>query len=153
MPDESKHVSLQDLQATVANQKKQAEEVKAQSEQLAQENNVPVNTDPEAMESGEKFLAAIGYFSFLCILPLVLRPQSKFCKFHGKQGLIMTVFFLVFGRIIQVLGAMMFGAYFLVHNLVVLIHVGFAVYAIYYAYKGEMRSLPLFGNFAKQIDF
>ena len=153
MPDESKHVSLQDLQATVANQKKQAEEVKAQSEQLAQENNVPVNTDPEAMESGEKFLAAIGYFSFLCILPLVLRPQSKFCKFHGKQGLIMTVFFLVFGRIIQVLGAMMFGSYFLVHNLVVLIHLGFAVYAIYYAYKGEMRSLPLFGNFAKQIDF
>ncbi len=153
MADENNHVSLQDLQASVASKKKEAAEIKAQSESLAVENNVPVNTDPDAMESGEKFLAAIGYFSFLCILPLVLKPQSALCKFHGKQALVMLVFFLIFGRIIQILGMIAFGSSFLVHNLVVLTHVGFALYAMYYAYKGEMKSLPLFGKFAKALDF
>lgn len=153
MPDENKHVSLQDLQATVASKKQEAAAVKAQSEQLAAENNVPVNTDPDAMESGEKFLAAVGYFSFLCILPLVLRPQSPFCKFHGMQSLVMMVFFLIFGRLMQVLGTIAFGNGFWVYNMISLIYVCFALYAIYFAYKGEMKELPLFGKFSKSLNF
>jgi len=152
-PNQSNSVSLQDLQNTVATKKKEAAEIKEQSAVLAKENNVPVNTDPDAMESGEKFLAAIGYFSFLCILPLVLRPASQFCQFHGKQGLVMTIFFLVFGWVVRAFGSLTLGSYVLVHNLVVLVHVGFAVYAIYYAYKGEMRELPFFGKLTKQLDF
>lgn len=153
MAEDKKQVSLQDLQATVASKKKEAEAIKEQSESLATENNVPLNVDPDALESGEKFLAAVGYFSFLCILPLVLRPDSKFCKFHGKQGLVMTVFFLIFGWTISALGGLILGSYLLWHNLIVLIHVGFAVYAIYYAYKGESKSLPLFGKLAASIEF
>jgi uncharacterized membrane protein len=65
----------------------------------------------------------------------------------------MTIFFLVFGWVVRAFGSLTLGSYVLVHNLVVLVHVGFAVYAIYYAYKGEMRNLPLFGKFAKQLDF
>lgn len=151
--NKSKSVSLQDLQNTIAEKKKEAAEIKEQSAVLAEENNIPLNPDPDAMESGEKFLAAIGYFSFLCILPLVLRPNSKFCLFHGKQGLVMTIFFLVFGWVIAALGSLTFGSYILVYNLVVLVHVGFAVYAIYYAYKGEMKSLPFFGKLVQKLDF
>ena len=123
---ESKHVSLQDLQNTIATKKQEAADIKEQSAVLAEENNVTVNVDPDALESGEKFLAAIGYFSFLCILPLVLRPASKFCAFHGKQGLVMTIFFLIFGWVLSAFGSLALGSYLLIHNLVVLIHVCFA---------------------------
>jgi uncharacterized membrane protein len=151
--NEPKSVSLQDLQNTVATKKKEAAEVKAQSAVLAEENKVPLSTDPDAMEGGDKFLASIGYFSFLCILPLVLRPNSAFCRFHGTQGLVMMAFFLIFGRIMQVLGMIAFGNGFWVHNFIVLIHVGMALYAIYFAYQGKTKELPIFGKFARTLKF
>lgn len=153
MPEEKQHISLKDLQQTVASKKQEASEIESQSESLAKENNVPVQVEPEALPQGEKFLAAIGYFSFLCILPLVLKPQSAFCQFHGKQGLILTVFFLIFSWIIAVLAGMVFGAYLAVHNIMVIIHVLFAFYGVYWAFKGEQKKIPLFGEFVKQLDW
>lgn len=150
---DSKHVSLQDLQNTVATKKKEAADIATQSAALAKENNVPVKVDPDELSQGDKFLAAIGYFSFLCILPLVLRPKSDFCQFHGKQGLVMLVFFMVFGFVLRIFGSLVFGSYILIHNLVILVHVAFAVWAVYYAFKGIKKALPLFGGFVKQLDW
>jgi len=157
MSDQNKknedHISLQDLQNTVATKKQEAAEIAEQSAVLAKENNVPINIDPDEMPQGDKFLAAIGYFSFLCILPLVLRPKSEFCQFHGKQGLVMLVFFMIFGWILRIFGSLAFGSYVLIHNLVILVHVGFAIWAVYYAFKGVKKSLPLFGGFVKNLDW
>ncbi len=51
--------------------------------------SVPVST-------GEKILGILGYLGYFCILPIVLRPDSKFCQLHGHQGLvIMLLFFLL----------------------------------------------------------
>lgn len=150
--DESKHVSLKDLQQTVASKKKEAEDIEAQSADLAAENNVPVEVEPDALPQGEKMLAVIGYFSFFCILPLLIKPKSAFCQFHGKQGLILTLFFLVLGGVISfVLG--LFTAPYLAHNLVMLVYVVLAFIAMYGAWKGEKKKLPLFGDFVDKLDW
>lgn len=64
-----------------------------QSEQLEVKNEQ--KTTPEASEysSSERFIAAVGYISFLCLLPLILRRDSEYCQFHGKQGLFFCILF------------------------------------------------------------
>ena len=153
MAEEKKHVSLKDLQATVASKKHEADEIAEQSESLAKENNVPVQVEPDMMPQGEKFLAALGYFSFLCILPLVLKPDSAHCQFHGKQGLVLMVFFMIFGWVLSIFAGMIFGGYLFAHNVIVLIHVLLAFYGAYWAFKGEIKKLPMFGDFVKQLDW
>ena len=45
--------------------------------------------DPE-IEDG-KFFAAIGYFMFLCFIPLILKRDNTFAQFHGKQALVLFI--------------------------------------------------------------
>ncbi len=45
--------------------------------------------DPDVQDS--KFFAAMGYFSFLCFVPLLLKKGSKFAQFHGKQALVLFI--------------------------------------------------------------
>ena len=45
--------------------------------------------DSEVLE--ERFFAALSYFVFLCFIPLLLKKESRFAQFHGKQGLILFI--------------------------------------------------------------
>lgn len=45
---------------------------------------------PEEIEDG-KVWAAIGYLSFLFFLPLVVKPDNRFCRAHAKQALVLFV--------------------------------------------------------------
>ncbi len=45
--------------------------------------------DPDIQDA--KFFAAMGYFSFLCFVPLLLKKDSKFAQFHGKQALVLFI--------------------------------------------------------------
>ncbi len=45
--------------------------------------------DPEIVKG--KFFAAIGYISFLCFVPLLLKRDNKFAQFHGRQALILFI--------------------------------------------------------------
>lgn len=38
-----------------------------------------------------KIIALLSYLWLLCLVPLLLKPKSKFCKFHAKQGLVMCI--------------------------------------------------------------
>ena len=53
----------------------------------------PNLSDPQVKKDIEdnKIIAAIGYIGILCLIPLLLKPKSKFAKFHGKQGLILVI--------------------------------------------------------------
>ena len=53
----------------------------------------PNLSDPQVKKDIEynKVVAAIGYLGILCLIPLLLKPKSKFAKFHGKQGLILVI--------------------------------------------------------------
>ncbi len=38
-----------------------------------------------------KIFALLAYLSILCIIPLILKKDNKFCLFHAKQGLILFI--------------------------------------------------------------
>jgi len=38
-----------------------------------------------------KVAAALSYVWILCLVPLFLKKNSKFCQFHAKQGLLLFI--------------------------------------------------------------
>jgi len=45
---------------------------------------------PEEVEDG-KALAAIGYLWILFFIPLVVKPDNRFCRAHAKQALVLFI--------------------------------------------------------------
>jgi uncharacterized membrane protein len=65
----------------------------------------------------EKLFAAMSYLSFLCIVTLALKKESKFAVYHAKHGLVLfaaevACFILsiipLLGWLIAVLGSLLF---------------------------------------------
>lgn len=129
-------IDAQEVQSTEKQNTKQAET-------QIRKNNAGV--DAALMPSGEKFLAALAYVQFFCVLPLVLKPKSKLCQLHGKQGLILTVAFLIAG----VLGWFSAG----MGNFVSFAHVVIAIFGITKAVAGKMYTFPGFGDLIAKLDW
>lgn len=97
------------------------------------------------VEADEKFFAAIGYFSFLFVIPLIVKPKSEFCKFHVKQSMVLflvSIVVLMFLAAIPMIGSLLTLAFFALNVLV-----------IYRAYIGDMWNIPVVCDFAKKINF
>lgn len=105
--------------------------------------NMPQNTKDI---DENKLLAAIGYLGILCLVPLLGKKDSAFCQFHGKQGLVIFIVWLVFWacNIVPILGWTVF--FFGSIGLLVLIIMG-----VVHALNGEEWEVPLLGKYAKQI--
>ena len=57
-----------------------------------------------------KCVAAVGYFSLFCFIPLAFKKNNRFAVFHAKQGLVLFIgecFFLIV-RFIPVIGELFF---------------------------------------------
>lgn len=130
---------------TLGEKKKESEELDQAGVDLAEENNVEIEAD--LLPKGEKFLAAIGYLSFLCILPLVLKPDSKFCQFHGKQGLVILVFWIVFGFFAEMIMPFSYATWLLMK----LLYVGLACYGVYLGFTGQKKEIPVVGKIAATL--
>ncbi len=147
--NKSKSVSIDELKKEVETKKKEAKAIQKASEDLAEENNVPVETDPDEIPQGDKLLACLGYIHFLCILPLILRQESGFCQFHGKQGLVITLFFLLLGVVTKFLGK-----YYLSSNIFVTVcWIALALVGIVAAWKGQKKEIPVVASLAKQLNW
>lgn len=84
-------------------------------------------------------VAAIGYIWALCLIPLLLKKDSKFAQFHGKQGLVLFIIEIALGWI-PVIGQIVFVA------AVIVSVIGF-IKAVY----GEYWEIPVLGKYAKNI--
>ncbi len=154
-----KSVSMSELMEQVETKKQEAVQAQAQAQQvqqanaqIAKENNVPTQipeVNPDEIPQGDKILGMLGYLHFACILPLILRQESKFCQFHGKQGLVITMCFLLFGIFTKFMGK-----YFLASNIfVTVLWVSLALFGMVQAYKGKMTKIPGFGDVAKLLNW
>ena len=104
---------------------------------------------PNAKDVEEnKVIAAVGYLSILCLVPLLMKKNSPFAQFHGRQGFLLFVlgialwmigWFPVIGWILAPLG-----------NLVIII---LSIVGIVKAMQGEMWEIPYLGEYAKKIHF
>ncbi len=103
------------------------------------------DSEKSTLSSGEKLLAALGYISFFCILPLVLKPDSEFCQFHGKQGLVLTLIFLLFSWI------GLLGIFFVI--LLKISYILIAGFGIVNAIQGQEWKIPVVEKMAKKFDW
>lgn len=99
-------------------------------------------------EQEDRLIAAIGYLGVLCLIPLLLKKNSAFCQFHGKQGLVLLIAWLIlsFANVVPILGQLVWMA----GSIALLILV---ILGVVNALNGKMWEMPVLGQFAKQIKF
>lgn len=94
-----------------------------------------------------KLVAAIGYIGILCLIPLLLKPKSKFAKFHGKQGLVLAIGWVInfFIGLVPILGWIAAA----IGTIALLI---LSVLGILKALAGEYWEMPYLNEYAKKIN-
>ncbi|MFA4814763.1 MAG: hypothetical protein WC868_05700 [Bacteroidales bacterium] len=98
-----------------------------------------ITTPKVATTQNERLFAALGYFSFLFVIPLLLKRKSLYCKFHALQSMLLffsSIVVLIALAVVPSLGSLLTLGLF-----------GFYVVAIYRAYTGDLWKMPLIGNF------
>jgi len=97
--------------------------------------------DLEVLE--ERFFAALAYLAFLCFIPLLLKKESRFAQFHGKQGLVLFIFEIAAGilRAIPALGDTLGTLAFVVFSILSMV-------GIVKALTGESWQIPVIQNLA-----
>jgi len=110
---------------------------------------LPNVNDPQVKKDIEenKILAAIGYISILCILPLVLKPKSEFCKFHGKQALILVIAAFI-NMVIGIIPFIGWVVSFLGGLAIIIL----SLLGLLKAYNGEYWEMPYVAEYAKKIN-
>lgn len=139
-----------------------AKQVEAANTEVETENNIEL-ADYE-IEYGERILSAIGYISFLCVLPLLAKPDSKLCQHHGRQGLVLAILSFLIPMVMGILwfilmiptlavGAEPFplnGLIFLTQSIITLV----SFYGIYLAFKKDgLPKIPVIGQLAKHLEW
>lgn len=92
----------------------------------------------------EKLMAILSYIGLLFIVPLILKPNDEFVKFHVKQGIILTIGWMI-GSVLYPL----LGLGFLVHVAVLVL----SIIGIMNVSEGKKKDLPIVGDLAKKLNF
>jgi uncharacterized membrane protein len=102
------------------------------------ETSAPTFTQEE-IDDGKTF-AGIGYIGILFLLPLLAKPDNKFCRAHAKQGLVLCIAFIP--MVIPFIG-WLWGIFVLIC----------AIMGLIAAFQGKYQKLPLFGSIAEKLTF
>ena len=94
-----------------------------------------------------KAIAAIGYIGVLCLIPLLLKKDSKFAQFHARQGLVLFIAEIVvsFVNIIPLLGQIVWFGASLVFFVV-------SIIGLIKALRGEQWKIPFLHEYTKLIN-
>jgi len=107
----------------------------AQTESKVQENIIETSLETEEMTSlHERTIAALSYIGFFAIVPFYLKKDSKFCRFHGKQGMLIAIIFF-FAKLLIVVDV--------INDLFLILQFGIFVYMGMQAISGKWKKLPL----------
>ena len=125
------------------------------------ENVPPVQTPPSTQDSGHgestnpesqdvkdnKGMAMIAYLGILCFVPLLLKKDSVFAQYHGKQGLVLLIGWVAVNLLylVPILGWMLMP----VGQVLGLI---LTIVGMVNVWHGDMKELPWIGQFAKHIN-
>lgn len=107
-----------------------------------------------------KIFALISYLGYLFFIPMIVKPYSRYLRFHGNQGLTLCLYLIavtivntVITSIIGIAGYSGMGALIavtIINSIISFIFYGsfalLAVIGIYNAVKGRARELPLIGR-------
>lgn len=107
--------------------------------------NGNIYTDEDIEEN--KIIAALSYLGLLVLIPLLVKRDSPFCQFHGKQGLVLLIAWVIIGfvAVIPIIGWIT-GALGSIFLLVLLIT------GIANAINGQAKELPVIGQFGDKFN-
>ena len=123
-------------------------------------NGVPQGTgmyppiSPTSDIENNKIMAVLSYFGILCLIPAFGAKDSPFARFHANQGISLAILGIgypivkailksIFYAISYSLGLTMSTILGVVGGAVSLFVFVLSIMGIVYAYKGEMKELPL----------
>ncbi len=99
------------------------------------------NIDKDIEEN--KIIAAIAYLGVLCLVPLLLKRNSKFAQFHGKQGLVLFIVDIV----------LMFFAWIpLFGQLLMLLLMVVSIIGVVKTANGEWWKIPYLYEWSKKLN-
>jgi uncharacterized membrane protein len=96
-----------------------------------------------------KALNFLSYLGILALVPLLAKKDSKFAQFHAKQGLVLFVGWFV---IAWISGFIPFLGWFLIVPAISIFGIVLAIMGLINVANGEMKELPVIGEFAKKIN-
>ncbi len=97
-----------------------------------------------------KWMAILGYFGILCLIPLFAARKSPFAQFHAKQGLVLTIAWFGIGFLTTFLPWTLEDLIDTVAGIAIAI---LGIMGIIASWKGEMKELPIVGPIAKGMKF
>ncbi|MBT4937258.1 DUF4870 domain-containing protein [Candidatus Peregrinibacteria bacterium] len=130
---------LENLEAKLREKKS----VSVQKDTHAAEKNSLSSSNLEDVTESERFLSALGYFGFLAVLPLALKPKSEFCQYHGKQALLLALVFTVLASVSVILP----GGF----GFISILHLVITIYAFMKSYKGKLWNMPMLGDLSRKL--
>lgn len=90
-------------------------------------------------------LSGACYIAFLFFLPLVMRPDSRFARFHANQGLVLFIFSAIIGvletvvDVIPIVGGIL-------KAVLGLVTLGLFLFGFVNALNGKAKELPFIGG-------
>ena len=102
--------------------------------------------DPKDIEEN-KAIAAIGYISILCLVPLILKKDSRFAYEHGKQGFVLFIAELI----VWALGLLPVIGWFIIGPIGTVLCIIVAIIALLKALNGEFWEIPYIGTYREKI--
>lgn len=107
---------------------------------------LPKSDEDRLMAFIATFLSIIGF-----LIALAFRKENKYVMFYAKQSLVVFIFSLILWVIGGLLGWMPLTGTIIKFGLNLLAFVFWAISWIY-ALSGEMREVPLIGQYAEKIN-
>ncbi len=91
----------------------------------------------------ERTIAVLSYFGFLAIVPFYLKKDSKFCRFHGKQGMTLAIIFFL---------AQFFAVLDLFMDIMLILQAVIALWMGFDALSGRWKKMPVVYNWSCQLE-
>lgn len=117
------------------------EETPVEAEKKPKKVKEPERQDMTTLH--ERTIAAMSYFGFLAIVPFYLKKDSEFCRFHGKQGMLLAIIFFM-AKLFTVIDLLM--DVVLILQIVVMFRMGFA------ALSGRWKRMTFFYDWSCQLE-
>ncbi|MDD6284182.1 MAG: hypothetical protein PUB05_02330 [Firmicutes bacterium] len=101
-----------------------------------------------APTTNERVASAFGYLGILVLIPLLAFKDSKFCRFHANQSLVLLIIDVVISAAGKIIGLIPYvgsviGWVFSLAGIAVAV---FGIMGIVYAAQGKEQELPLIGQ-------
>lgn len=101
--------------------------------------------DPKDI-SQNNIMAIFCYLGLLVLIPLFAVKNSRYCRFHGNQGLVSIILSAIIGTTSALLGGLVHWVFNVLMAPVALAILALQVLGIIYAIQGKARELPIIGK-------